>query len=84
MSPVTLRVHSVTLNLDRKGGAAIKKKKDFCFFKLMQDVAGAFMRERSRVSLFRGENSIFYPRGSSSSARIPPSVQILDFSCFVG
>lgn len=49
------------------------------FFKLMEDVAGAFMRERARVSLFRGENSIFYPRSSSSSARIPPSVQTLHF-----
>lgn len=49
----------------------------------MEDVAGALMRERSRVSLFRGENSIFYPGSPSSSARIPPSVQILDFFLLV-
>lgn len=50
----------------------------------MEDVAAALVRERSRVSLFRGERSIFYPRSSSSSARIPPSVQILDFFLFFG
>lgn len=45
----------------------------------MEDVAAALVRERSRVSPFRGEPSIFYPRSYSSSAWIPPSVQILDF-----
>lgn len=52
MNPVTRRdhgKHSMRRNLDQKGGKMMENS-NVCFFKLTEDVAGALMRERSRVS----------------------------------